>query len=129
MDEYNLERFIKAQEIYYETALDEIRGGRKESHWMWYIFPQLSIENPILRGNLIEISEAIYGLDDDIYRILGYPDNLKLKSCMTLFDFVEPDIDIFKKVIDKFYDGEKDQVTLDELMFYKRICLAKKGIK
>lgn len=133
-NEYNLDRFIIAQERDYQIALMEIKNGHKKSHWMWYIFPQLAdlgcsttakfygiknkdeaiayLQNKYLKNNLIKISEAIYEFDDNISNILGYPDNLKLKSCMTLFNYVEPSIDIFKKIIDKFYDGEKDFNTI-----------------
>ena len=131
----NLKRFITAQERDYELALEEIKRGRKQSHWMWYIFPQLKglghsataefygiagkeealeyLNNYYLRNNLIRITKILYNLDDDITNILGYPDDLKLKSCMTLFNYVDPNIQIFQKVLDKFYDGEKDQITLN----------------
>ncbi len=133
--ENNLKRFITAQERDYELALEEIKRGRKQSHWMWYIFPQLKglghsataefygiagkeealeyLNNYYLRNNLIRITKILYNLDDDITNILGYPDDLKLKSCMTLFNYVDPNIQIFQKVLDKFYDGEKDQITLN----------------
>ena len=133
-DVYNLRRFIDAQKRDYKNALEEIKRGRKESHWIWYIFPQLKnlgysdiskyygigtieearayLDNDLLRKNLIEISEAIYDLDDDILNIMGYPDNLKLNSSMTLFKYVDSNIEIFSKVIDKFYDGKEDEKTL-----------------
>ena len=133
-DVYNLRRFIDAQKRDYKNALEEIKRGRKESHWIWYIFPQLKnlgysdiskyygigtieearayLDNDLLRKNLIEISEAIYDLDDDILNIMGYPDNLKLNSSMTLFKYADSNIEIFSKVIDKFYDGEEDEKTL-----------------
>ena len=105
---------------------------------MWYIFPQINglgqtpmsvyygiksleeakayLENSYLRGNLIEISQALVDLKNkEILSILGYPDNLKLQSCMTLFYTVDPDCDIFKQVIDKFYNGEMDKKTLEML--------------
>ena len=133
----NLDRFKKAQEKAYETALFEIKNGHKVSHWMWYIFPQLKglgmsamsefygidgleeakeyLNDEYLKNNLIEISECLLDLDDNIINILGYPDNYKLNSCMTLFDYVSNDIDVFKKVIDKFYNGEKNIKTLEML--------------
>lgn len=136
-DKYNLKRFIEAQELDYEIALLEIKKGRKRSHWMWYIFPQLAdlgysstakyygisdiseakeyLNNPILKEHLIEISEELYKLNDDISNILGYPDDLKLKSSMTLFDIADPSIEIFRNIINKFYNGEKDQTTLSIL--------------
>lgn len=132
---YDLERFINAQKKNYSIALNEIKKGKKVSHWMWYIFPQLEelgssniskyygiknkeealefINNDYLKNNLIKISEYLYKLDNNVEDILGYPDYLKLKSCMTLFNYVAPDILIFQKVIDKFYDGEKDKETLN----------------
>lgn len=130
----SLERFVSAQEYDYEIALYEIRKGRKQSHWMWYIFPQIqglgysptaqyyAIENrkeaveylkhPILGTRLIEISEALLSLkENDATRIMGYPDDLKLKSSMTLFYAISKN-DIFKKVLDKYFEGEMDDKTL-----------------
>ena len=131
---YNLERFIDAQERDFNVSLLEIKNGYKRSHWMWYIFPQLAdlgysttakfygiknkdeaiayLKNEYLKNNLIEISKVLYELDDNISNILGYPDDLKLKSCMTLFNYADPSIDIFNKIIDKFYNGEKDLNTI-----------------
>lgn len=131
---FNLERFIDAQERDFQIALLEIKNGYKRSHWMWYIFPQLAdlgysatakfygiknkneaiayLQNEYLKKNLIEISKVLYELDDNISNILGYPDDLKLKSCMTLFNYVDPTIEIFSKIIDKFYNGEKDLNTI-----------------
>ena len=131
---FNLERFIDAQERDFQIALLEIKNGYKRTHWMWYIFPQLAdlgysatakfygiknkdeaiayLQNEYLKNNLIEISNALYELNDNIKNILGYPDDLKLKSCMTLFNYVDPTIDIFNKIIDKFYNGEKDFNTI-----------------
>ena len=136
-DNYNLKRFIHAQEKDYELAFLEIKNGHKQSHWMWYIFPQLKelgysatakfygirskeealayLNNEYLRNNLIRISEALYNLDDNINNILGYPDELKLNSCMTLFHYINPDISIFNKILDKFYNGKKDERTLEIL--------------
>ncbi len=133
----NLNRFIEAQERDYEIALLEIKSGYKRSHWMWYIFPQLSslgysdiskyygikdieeakayLNNDYLRNNLINISNELYILNDSIENILGYPDYLKLNSCMTLFNYVDPSISIFTDIINKFYDGKKDEKTLNIL--------------
>lgn len=137
-DSYNLQRFIDAHNNSYEIALLEIKNGRKRLHWMWYIFPQINglgssstsnyysiksldeakayLNNSFLRNHLIEISEELYKLDDNIYNILGYTDALKLNSCMTLFNYIDPSIDIFIKIIDKFYNGKKDQRTIDILV-------------
>ncbi len=132
---YNLERFREVQKNDYETALEEIRNGMKLSHWIWYIFPQLKelgysptakyygidgrgeaeayIKDDVLRGRLIEISEALLSLDSsDPEEVMGYPDNLKLRSCMTLFEYIAPGIDVFGKVLEKFYSGEKDNMTI-----------------
>ena len=133
----NLDRFIIAQKRDFDIALEEIKMGRKKSHWMWYIFPQLKelgysatakfygindinetieyLNNEYLRNNLIEISQALYQLDDNISNILGYPDDLKLKSCMTLFNYADSSITIFSDILNKFYNGEEDIVTLELL--------------
>ena len=133
----DLERFLKAQEKDYEQALNEIKNGRKTGHWIWYIFPQIAglgfsstskyysikdkneaigyLKNKTLKDRLIEICEALLSLEsDDATYVMGYPDDLKLKSSMTLFDEVS-DIDVFKKVLDKFYKGEKDEMTISLL--------------
>ena len=120
----NLQRFLDAQDDYYEKALSEIRNGRKESHWIWFIFPQLKglgqseysyyygidglaeakeyLQNTTLKNRLIEISEALYSLDGNIDEIFGYPDTFKVLSSMTLFSIARPEIQIFNKIIDKF---------------------------
>ena len=133
----NLDRFIKAQENDYETALNEIENGHKQSHWIWYIFPQLQglgfssmsqyygikdeeeaidyMNHPVLRERLLKISQALLSLDcSDPVRVMGYPDNLKLQSSMTLFSIVSKE-PVFQKVLDKFYDGQEDQSTLEKL--------------
>ena len=135
---YNLDRFIKAQTHDYEIAFSEIRAGHKRSHWIWYIFPQVKglgmsaiseeygidgideakayMENPVLREHLIEISEALLDLEsDDALDVMGYPDNLKLRSSMTLFSEAAPDEEVFSKVLDKFFGGEKDPETTKRL--------------
>lgn len=134
---YDIDRFIKMQELYYEIALSEIKDGNKRTHWIWYIFPQLKglgqsynseyygidgvdevieyMKNPYLRSNMIEICNELYKLDDSIENIFGYPDYLKLNSCMTLFEYSIPEEKIFGKIIDKFYNGRRDRVTLEML--------------
>ena len=135
---YDLNRFIAAQERDYETALKEIKEGFKRSHWMWYIFPQISglghspmakkyeivdlgeakayMENPYLRDNLIEICKALLECgNDDIEDIMGFPDHLKLCSCMTLFEMVTPEEEVFKKVLDVYFKGQRDKRTLGKL--------------
>lgn len=130
-----MERFLEAQENTYQMALQEIRKGRKQSHWIWYIFPQIEglgrsstakyysikdlaeareyLAHPILRERLIEISEALLENDDSAFNILGYIDAMKVRSCMTLFHETDPSTEVFSKVIDKFYDGRYDGRTLD----------------
>lgn len=135
---YNLDRFKEAQRVDYPIALEEIKNGCKKSHWMWYIFPQLKdlgysttakyygidgkeeaiayLTDEILRSRLIEISKALMSLEtSNATEIFGYPDDMKLKSCMTLFSAVAPQINIFEKVVEKFFAGERDEKTLDLL--------------
>ena len=132
-----LDRFLIAQEYSYDTALREIRAGRKRSHWMWYIFPQIAglgmsytaqlysiadidearryIEHPVLGERLIEISRALLTLESsDAGAVMGYPDDLKLRSSMTLFLAASGDT-VFQKVLDKFYSGKPDSKTLSIL--------------
>ena len=131
----NLERFHKAQENCYSAALAEIKNGRKYSCCMWYVFPQLSglgqsptarfygisdleeareyLKDEILGSRLIEISNALLALtSNDAYEIFSFPDDLKLKSSMTLFALADPNLDIFQKVLDKFFGGERDENTI-----------------
>ncbi len=133
-----LKRFLDAQQHEYAQALQEIRGGRKRSHWIWYIFPQLKelgysdmakfygirdlaeakayLAEPTLRARLIEISEALLKLpENDPNKVMGYPDDLKLRSSMTLFAAADPDCPVFQQVLDKYFDGKPDQRTLDLL--------------
>lgn len=133
-----LERFIEPQEQDYDQALKEIRNGRKTSHWIWYIFPQLRglgrsymsdyygirdleeakafLQDPYLGKNLKEISEALLELDsDNATQVMGIPDDMKLKSSMTLFACADPETDVFGKVLEKFYNGHRDQKTLEML--------------
>lgn len=135
---FDLSRFIKAQERDYGAALEEIKSGRKQSHWIWYIFPQLTglgrsstaayygisgseeaaayLEQPVLRERLIEIATALLSLEtNNAAAVLGTPDDLKMRSSMTLFAIVRPDIPVFQAVLDKFYNGEFDQLTVEAL--------------
>ena len=138
MRENNLARFIKAQDSDYKTALAEIKSGHKRNCWMWYIFPQIIglgrseiavfysivdeeeartyIQNELLRSHLLEISNALLEVESsDPEHVMGFPDNFKLQSCMTLFAEVAPEEDVFQKVLDKFFAGEKDKQTLQIL--------------
>lgn len=131
----NLDRFVSAQEHCYERALEEVKSGRKESHWMWFIFPQilglgmsdtaifysindigeakLYLEHEVLGPRLVEITKELLKLDtDDPVDVFGDIDALKLNSCMTLFDYVSDDENVFSEVIEKFYNGQKDEKTL-----------------
>ena len=130
-----MNRFLTAQKSSYPIALNEIKNGKKCSHWIWYIFPQLAelgrsstakyygikdideakqyLENDILRERLIEISEALLSVNDTAVNILGHIDALKVKSCMTLFHMASPENKVFSRVIDKFYGGKYDNMTLD----------------
>ncbi len=136
--EIDLSRFTKAHKIAYPTALKEIRRGKKRSHWMWYIFPQIRglgrsemaqeyairslkeaaafLEDPVLGGNLREISGALLKLKtEDASEVFGYPDDLKLRSCMTLFSLVSEKNSVFRQVLDKYFHGEPDRRTLELL--------------
>lgn len=138
MEPLHLNRFIDAQLRDYPNALTEIKNGRKQSHWMWYIFPQIAglgmseistyysiqdfdeakayMEEPLLRSHMLEICEALLEQEcSDANKIFGFPDDMKLKSSMTLFAQACPDMDIFQKVLDKFFNGNKDQRTMDLL--------------
>mgnify|MGYP002519725194 CR=1 FL=1 len=137
MDINSLERFVKAQELAYPIALREIKNGKKRSHWMWYIFPQIKglgksstsqyygiasldeakayLDDEILGARLREIcAELLKHSDRSVQGILGGIDSMKLKSSMTLFDAVSPS-DIFDKVLDVFFYGERDGLTLEIL--------------
>ena len=132
---YDLSRFHRAQSRDYAEALAEIRAGRKRSHWIWYIFPQIQglgfsstsqfyaitdlgeakayLADPLLRERLLEISGALLELpSSDPSAVMGYPDDLKLKSSMTLFELAEPDCPVFPAVLEKFYGGERDRRTI-----------------
>ena len=135
---YDLDRFIQAQEYSYNIALAEIKNGFKRTHWMWYIFKQLKelgrsstakyygiegleeakmyLAHPVLGTRLKEISEALLTLDvNDPSRVMGDIDGLKLCSSMTLFAEVEGYDSVFGKVIDKYYSGNKDMNTIHVL--------------
>lgn len=132
-----LQRFIEAQNDSYDQALKEIRNGRKLTHWIWYIFPQIKglgfsynseyygitslqeardyLENELLRKRLFEITESLLmHKGKDIESIMGDIDAMKLKSSMTLFDAVQPG-SIFGEVLDEFYGGERCRRTLEKI--------------
>ena len=133
-DHFNLSRFVEAQEQSYDIALQEIKQGYKQSHWIWYVFPQIKglgyssmaqfyaiqsldeakayLQHPLLRAHLIEITEALLlHSNQSAEQILGYIDAVKVRSSMTIFNFVEPNL-LFQRVIDVFYNGIADDKTL-----------------
>ena len=134
----DITRFIKAQERTHASALRELKNGYKSSHWSWWEIPQIAglgktnisqqyaisdlgeakafLENATLRAHLLEICEALLSLEtSDARRVMGSPDDLKLRSCMTLFSEADPECAQFRKVLDKFYGGRKDYRTLSIL--------------
>lgn len=137
-DPYDLNRFVQAQEFDYERALSEVKNGRKQSHWMWYIFPQFNglgfsmtsqkysiksiaeakayLMHPVLGSRLKECAQAVLNVEGkSAYEIFGSPDDKKLKSCATLFAYVSPAGSVFDRLLDKFFQGERDRKTLDLL--------------
>jgi uncharacterized protein (DUF1810 family) len=131
----DLERFVNAQQQNYASALAEIKNGKKRSHWMWYVFPQVKglghsdtakfyainsmqeaedyLAHPILGKRLIEICNALLNLEsNDAHEIFGNPDDLKLKSSMTLFSYVPKAHPAFRQVLNKFFEGSMDDRTL-----------------
>jgi uncharacterized protein (DUF1810 family) len=138
MPDNGLVRFLEAQNQMYITALSEIRKGKKESHWMWFVFPQLKglgasenaryfgitgiaeaqayFDHPILGKNLLEITKALLGHDGrTATQIFGSPDDLKLRSSMTLFASLENTDPLFRQVLEKYYAGNPDTLTLSLL--------------
>lgn len=137
-DQYDLRRFVDAQELVYDTVLEELRNGRKRSHWIWFVFPQLQglghsptavrfgissldearayLAHPVLGPRLRECARLIGVIEgrsvDDIF---GWPDNLKVRSSMTLFTRATDDNAEFRAVLDKFYNGEDDPATVELL--------------
>jgi len=135
---WDLERFVLAQQVNCEDALREMRCDRKQTHWMWYIFPQLRglgrsamsmrygldgleearayLAHPVLGPRLLECCEAVLKADsNDPWEVFGSPDNLKFCSCLTLFALAAPSVPIFEQLLDKFYGGQKDLRTIQIL--------------
>ena len=134
MSKFDTKKFLIAQEGAYKQALAEIKSGRKTSHWIWYVFPQMKglgyssnsqnyaigslneareyLADQVLRKRLIEISEALLAQEGSAEKILGKVDAMKVRSCMTLFREADPKTEVFGKVLDKFYDGKADEKTL-----------------
>jgi len=137
-DPHDLSRFVQAQGDDYPRALAEIRSGRKRSHWMWYVFPQIEglgfspttrrysikslaeaeayLRHPVLGRRLVECAEAALGVEGrSASEIFGSPDDLKLRSCATLFACVSPAGSVFERLIAKYFQGGRDDKTLDLL--------------
>ena len=137
-DPYDLNRFVLAQRADYDEALLEIKRGRKSSHWMWYIFPQFEglgfsttsrlysiksvaeavayLAHPILGPRLKECAEAVLYVEGrSAHEIFGSPDDMKLRSCATLFAHVSPPGSVFHQMLDKYFQGRPDRKTLELL--------------
>jgi uncharacterized protein (DUF1810 family) len=134
-DPHDLDRFVHAQKGDYDQALSEIRSGRKRSHWMWYIFPQFAglglstisrtyaiksvaeavayLRHPVLGPRLIECAEAALAVESrSAQEIFGTPDDMKLRSCATLFARVSPSHPVFQRLLDRYFHGQPDEKTL-----------------
>lgn len=134
-DPFDLNRFLAAQEGTYAAALAELRNGRKQTHWMWFVFPQIAglgssplakryaiktweearqyLRYPVLGARLRECAAALLELQGKtISEITGYPDDLKLKSSMTLFAVLDEPGSVFVRVLDRYFKGEQDMQTL-----------------
>ena len=131
----DLDRFLAAQHQDYDQALSEIRSGRKRTHWIWYIFPQIEglgfsanavyysirdlqeaaayLKHPVLGPRLVEISKALLALaSSNATQVMGSPDDIKLRSSMTLFSLVPGADPVFGEVLEKFFDGKRDERTV-----------------
>lgn len=138
MKAYNIKRFVDAHQRSYSLALEEIRAGYKVSHWMWYIFPQIRglgyseiaeyyaiedldeakayLQEPVLAAHMQEICEALLENESgNAEEVMGWPDDLKLRSSMTLFAAADPENKIYQRVLDKFFEGKPDEKTLQLL--------------
>lgn len=134
-DPYDLNRFLEAQEGVYERALAELKGGQKRTHWMWFIFPQIEglgysptarrysiksteearqyLNHPVLGKRLLECTEAVVALKGGaLSEIFGYPDDMKFKSSMTLFEKIAGSGSVFSLALDRYCNGERDGTTL-----------------
>ena len=137
-DEYNLQRFLDAQDQVYDEVIGELRAGRKSSHWMWFIFPQITglghsgmaekfaitsleeakayLQHPVLGPRLKECTQLVLNVEGhSAEQIFGYPDNLKFRSCLTLLMAATTDNKVFNDALLKYFDGKPDTVTLDIL--------------
>jgi uncharacterized protein (DUF1810 family) len=137
-DPFYLDRFLQAQKNIYPQVIQELRSGTKTGHWMWFIFPQFIglgqtplsrtyaiktldearayVQHPVLGQRLQECTELVIAVDGkSAHTIFGHPDDLKFRSSMTLFLRAAPEIDLFQRAINKYYDGEQDVRTLELL--------------
>jgi uncharacterized protein (DUF1810 family) len=136
-DPHDLARFVEAEEPVYPTVVEELRAGRKRSHWIWFVFPQLRdlgrsptavhygigsrdeaiayLDHPILGPRLRECARLVAAADGEIEQVMGHVDALKLRSSMTLFANVTDDDRDFVDVLERFYDGQPDPLTLELL--------------
>ena len=135
---HDLDRFLSAQVSDYDTAVRELPSGHKESHWIWYIFPQVEglgfssmsrrysiksldearayLDHPVLGPRLVECAEAALGVEGrSAHDIFGSPDDLKLRSCATLFASVTPADSVFARLLDRYFEGKPDGKTLRQL--------------
>ena len=135
---FDLSRFTSAQAGVYDQALAELKAGCKRSHWMWFVFPQIAglgssptarryaiasleearayLADPVLGPRLIESATALLAVEGrTAEEILGYPDDLKLRSSMTLFARAAPQTKVFQEVLDRYYDGKPDPQTLNKV--------------
>jgi uncharacterized protein (DUF1810 family) len=142
-DPFNLTRFTNAQEGIYANVLRELKNGEKRTHWMWFIFPQIDglgfsstskyysiksigearhyLNHPVLGKRLLECAETVLAIvGRSASEIFGYPDDMKLKSSMTLFASVSDAHSVFTRVLDKYFHGERDARTLQLLEQVKR---------
>ena len=137
-DIFNLQRFVEAQNPVYETVRAELKRGRKQSHWMWFIFPQVAglgasvmatryaisssaearpyLDHPTLGPRLRECTRLILAVEGrSAHEILGSPDDMKFRSCLTLFAYATADNQIFRDALQKYFDGEEDTLTVARL--------------
>ena len=138
-DPYNLQRFLDAQKPVFDSVLSELRRGRKQGHWMWFVFPQIDglgrssmasrfaiasaaeakayLQHPVLGPRLIECTRLVNAIEGrSVEQIFGYPDDLKFRSCMTLFAHAAAGNEIFTSALDKYFGGEPDPATLERLL-------------
>ena len=138
LDRYNLQRFIEAQDRIFKHVISELGAGTKMSHWMWFIFPQIRglgrsptaieyaisgpdearayLDHPVLGPRLKECTQLVLQVENrSVAQIFGSPDDMKFRSCMTLFAQVSPDDNLFTRALQKYFAGVPDPLTLDRI--------------